>query len=75
MVDKESKSPVQQAEEKQAESVAKVDKANADVLSAAAASGDAAVHNLLGERAVAEQNQDADALKEIDKKLGELVKL
>lgn len=55
------------------EPVAKVEKKDADILAAAAASGDAAVHQLLGERVVAEQNADVDALKEIDKKLGGLV--
>ena len=69
-----AKTPVQQAEEKQADDVDKVNSKNADVLAAAAASGDAAVHQLLGERVIAESNQDTDALKEIDKKLADLVK-
>ena len=70
----EKKTAQQQADEKVASDVARVEKRDADVLSAAAASGDAAVHQLLGERVVAEQNGDVDALKEIDKKLGELLK-
>jgi hypothetical protein len=69
-----AKTEVQKAEEKQAEAVDKVNKQNADIVAASAASGDAEVHRLLGERAVAEQNQDTDALKEIDKQLGGLVK-
>jgi hypothetical protein len=68
------KTPVQKAEEQQQAAVDKVNKQNADVVAAAAASGDAGVHRLLGERAVAEQNQDTEALKEIDKQLGGLVK-
>lgn len=56
------------------EAVVKVNTKDADILAAAAASGDAAVHNLLGERVVAEQNEDADALKAIDKKIADLVK-
>jgi hypothetical protein len=55
--------------------VAAVNDQSADILAAAAASGDAAVHNLLGHRVVAEQNADAAALKEIDKQLADLVKV
>ena len=49
--------------------VDKINAKHADLLSAAAASGHADVHNLLGQRVVAEQAQDIDALKAIDKKL------
>ena len=44
-----------------------------DLLSAAAASSDAAVHQLLGEREIAARNGDADALKDIDDRLREAV--
>lgn len=54
--------------------IAKINKKHAALLSAAAASGNAEVHNLLGHRLVAEQNEDIEALKEIDKELGDLVK-
>jgi hypothetical protein len=78
MADKEApkeapKTEIQKGEEKQAEAVDKANAKSADVLTAAAASGDAAVHNLLGERVIAEQNQDTESLKEIDKKLADLV--
>ena len=68
------KSEVQKAEEKQQEKVDKIDKKHADLLLGAAASGDAAVHELLGHRAIAELNQDENALKEIDGKLADLLK-
>jgi hypothetical protein len=61
------KSIQQEVEEKRAEQVAKIDEKDADVLAAAAASGDADVHNLLGQRAVAALNGDEDELKRIDK--------
>jgi len=52
----------------------KISDQSADVLAAAAGSSDAGVQNLLGQRAVAEQNLDEDELKRIDKELGEAVK-
>ena len=61
------------ADERQ-EKVAKINKSNSDVLTAAAASSDAAVHDLLGHRTIAELNGDEDELKRIDKELGELTK-
>jgi len=70
----ESKTEVQKAEEKQTASVEKIDTSHADLLSDAAASGDAAVHDLLGHRVIAVQNQDEDAIKEIDKKLKDRLK-
>jgi hypothetical protein len=57
-------------EEKKVEKeVEKLNEKDADVLSAAANSGDADVQNLLAHRAIAELNGDADAIKEIDSKL------
>jgi hypothetical protein len=70
----EQKAVVQEVEEKRQADVAKVDQKDADILSAAAASGDASVHNLLGERAIAELNGDTAELKRIDGKLAEIVK-
>ena len=70
----EKKSVQQEVEEKQQAKVDKIDKKDADILAAAANSSDAAVHNLLGQRSVAELNADEDELKRIDKELGELVK-
>ena len=58
-------------EDKQQVEVDKVNDKDAAVLSAAAASGDADVHNLLAHRAIAELNQDAEAIKAIDKQLAE----
>ena len=71
---KAEKSPAQQAEDKQAEKIEKLDQKHADILAAAAASSDAAVHDLLGHRTIAELNQDEAALKEIDDKLAEQLK-
>src|ERR1044072_6085713 len=70
----EQKSVQQEVEEKRQADVDKVTKKNADVLAAAAASSDAAVHNLLGHRTIAELNGDVDELKRIDEELGELTK-
>jgi len=61
------------AEENQ-KKIEKINKDNADVLAAAAGSSDAGIQNLLGHRAIAEQNVDEDELKRIDKELAELVK-
>ena len=71
--EEQSKSPVEKAEEKQQADVDKVNKADDAILAAAAASGDAAVHDLLGHRVIAEQNQDVDELKRIDKEIKDLV--
>jgi len=62
-----------EAEENQ-KMIEEINEQNADVLAAAAASSDAGVQNLLGQRTVAEQNVDEDGLKRIDKELAELVK-
>ena len=70
----EQKSVQQEVEEQRQAQVDAVNSQNADTLSAAAASGDAAVQNLLGQRTIAELNADTEALKDIDKKLGEIVK-
>lgn len=53
--------------------VRQINKKHARLLSAVAASGQADVHNLLGQRTVAEQAQDIDALKAIDKRLRKFV--
>ena len=71
--EEQSKSPVEKAEKQQQADVDKVNKADDAVLAAAAASGDAAVHDLLGHRVIAEQNQDVDELKRIDKEIKDLV--
>lgn len=44
-----------------------------DLLSAAAASSDAAVHQVLGEREIAARNGDEDALKDLDDRLRGLI--
>lgn len=51
--------------------VRKINEKNSDVLTAAAASGNADVHNLLGQRQIAELNGDVDELKRIDDALAE----
>lgn len=61
----------QEVEEKRAERIAKINEASADVLSGAAASSNADVHNLLGQRAIAELNADEDELKRIDQEIAE----
>jgi hypothetical protein len=61
--------PVEKAEAQQQADVDKVNKTDGTILAAAAASGDAAVHDLLGQRVIAEQNQDTDELKRIDKEI------
>ena len=53
--------------------VRKVNKKHARLLYAAAASSEADVHNLLGQRVIVEQAQDIDAMLKIDKKLAKLV--
>ena len=70
--EEQSKSPVEKAEKQQQADVDKVNKADDAILAAAAASGDAAVHDLLGHRVIAEQNQDVDELKRIDKEIKDL---
>ena len=54
------------------ERLSKLQNKNADVLTAAAASGDAGVQNLLAARGVAVQNADEEAVREIDDKLAKL---
>jgi hypothetical protein len=56
------------AEQKQAEPKA----AAAKPLQSAAASGDPAVHQLLAERQTAQMNEDADAVRDVDKRLADL---
>jgi hypothetical protein len=41
-------------------------------LQSAAASGDPAVHQLLAERQTAQMNEDADAVRDFDKRLADL---
>jgi len=53
------------------EEVRKINEKNSGILTTAAASGDADVHNLLGQRQIAEQNGDVDELKRIDDALAE----
>jgi hypothetical protein len=62
--------PVLSDEEKK---IQKLDDKSSDVLAAAGASGDAEVQNLLAHRGVAVQNGDEASVKEIDKKLADLV--
>ena len=55
------------------EEISKINKKHAKLLAAAAASGQADVHNLLGQRAIAELAQDIDAILAIDKQLRKFV--
>lgn len=55
------------------ERLTKLQDKNASALNAAAASGDARVQNLLGQRVVAVQNADEEQVKEIDEKIANLV--
>ena len=55
------------------ERLTKLQDKNARALNAAAASGDARVQNLLGQRVVAVQNADEEQVKEIDEKIANLV--
>ena len=69
--------PVHQNDDKPKAEPVVVEKLNlkhADLLGAAAASGDPAVQDLLAHRAIAERNGDEDGIKEIDKKLADFFK-
>lgn len=65
------KSAAAEVAEKRAERVKSINDSSADVLTAAAASGSADVHNLLGQRQIAELNGDEDELKRIDQELAD----
>jgi hypothetical protein len=67
--DSGDKSIQQEVEEKRAEAVAKLEEKDADLLASVAGSGDADVHNLLGQRAVAVQNGDTKLIERIDRDL------
>lgn len=67
----EEETIVQKAEREQAEAVAKLDEDNADLLSAAGASGNAEVHQLLAARGVAVANQDEDGVRYVDAQIAE----
>jgi len=51
------------------DATADTSKTDTDLLSAAAASGDADVQNLLAQREIAQRNGDEDAVKDIDDRL------
>jgi hypothetical protein len=67
----DQETPVQKAEREATEAVAKLDENN-DTLVAAAASGDAQVHELLARRGVAQQNADEAGVQAVDNKLAQL---
>lgn len=69
----DQETPQQRADREVAESIAKHNEGQSDLLAAAATSGDATVHQLLAHRGVAEQNGDQAALEAVDEKLAEVL--
>lgn len=67
----DQETPQQRVDRETAEAVAKLDEDN-DNLTAAAASGDAGVHDLLARRSVAVQNADEAGVQAVDNKLTQI---